>query len=111
MFLNSFILKILKDKNMIEEKITNKEIEQLEKVIEKLNKKFIGLYIGVAIGFIIIFYSIIYFMQHPDIIAGSVSLFGIGLVIALMNFISAKQIKKRIKELNEDLEKLKEKQS
>ena len=92
---------------MIEDKITNKEIEDLERIIKKLSNRFLGLYIAAGLGAIIIIYSLIYFMHHPDIIAGSVSLFFIGLVVVLLNILSIRQTKKRIEELKIDLEKLK----
>ena len=92
---------------MIEEKITNKEVEDLEKLIDKLTRKFLGLYIATGLGAIIIVFSLIYFMQHPDIIAGSLSLFFIGLVLVVINIMSIRQVKKRIAELKIDLEKLK----
>ena len=85
------------------EKSLESEIESLKKLIEKIDKKCYLSYTGIGIGVILALIAIIYYMQNPDIITGSLCLLGIGVVIILLNYITLKQRRKRIEELTRDL--------
>lgn len=89
------------------EKLVRSEIESLEKLIAKIERKSSMSLFGMGIGAIIIIGAMIFYMLNPDIIAGSISLFIIGLLVLVIYIVSFKGYKKRIKQLNVDLDKTK----
>ena len=85
-----------------------KEIEELKKIINKIENKCTWSYIGIGIGVVLAVYALLNFMINPDLIKGCISIFFIGGVVFLINYISLKQRKKRIEELSIDLNKMEE---
>lgn len=85
-----------------------KEIEELKKIINKIENKCTWSYIGIGIGVVLAVYALLNFMINPDLIKGCISIFFIGGVVFLINYISLKQRKKRIEELSIDLKKMEE---
>lgn len=93
---------------MIEDKISNSEVEAILKIIEKIKRKCIFSYIGMGSGIFVSILSLLYLAKNPTIVAGSLSLLGIGIFVFIINKISLNDYKKRIEELNCDLKKTQE---
>lgn len=85
-----------------------KEIEELKKIIKKIENKCIWSYIGIGIGVVLAVYALLHYMINPDLIKGSFSIFFIGGVVVLINYLSLKERKKRIEQLSVDLKKMEE---
>lgn len=88
-------------------KVNKEEIEELEKLIKKIEGKATINQFGIFIGGLVCLLAFVYFMMHPDIVVGAISILVIGIMILILNVISYKQRKKRIIELNKDLSTLK----
>ncbi|MDY2889732.1 MAG: hypothetical protein SOU19_09265 [Candidatus Caccosoma sp.] len=93
---------------MIDEKISQSEVDAILKVIERIKRKCVFSYLGMGAGIFVCILSILYLAKNPTIIAGSLSLLAIGAFVFIINKISLKDYKKRIEELNIDLKKTQE---
>ena len=84
-------------------KSLSSEIESLKKLINKIDNKCYVSYVGIGIGVLLSLIAIIYYMQNPDIVSGSLALFFIGAIIVTLNYITLKQRRTRIEQLKKDL--------
>ena len=92
----------------MEKKILASEIKALEAAIKRTERRLTNSYIGIAVGIFIIILAAIYYFMNPEVIAGSIAVFGLGLAVLIIYYIQLRQAKKRVVELNKDLVKSKE---
>lgn len=90
----------------MEHKVSKIEIEELAKIINKIERKCLSYYLGIGLGAFLIVISLIYFLMNPNAVEGILSLIAIGGFVGFINYISLRQAKNRIGQLQKDLDLL-----